>query len=99
MLLYSFLKTITNREVTIELKNDLKIVGVLKSVDQFHNIRIDDIQVLNLEQYPHLAAVRSLFIRGPSIRYAYLPKDAVDTDLLQEASRREDLKTKTMVDF
>lgn len=98
MLLYSFLKTMTDRELTIELKNDLKIKGTLKTVDQFHNIRIDDIQVLNPEQYPHLAAVRSLFIRGPSIRYAYLPKDAVDTDLLQEAARREAAQARTTVE-
>ncbi|GMM49422.1 Sm-like protein [Starmerella bacillaris] len=96
MLLYSFLKTITEKEIVIELKNDLKIRGTLKSVDQFHNIRIDDIQIMNLDQYPHLAAVKSLFVRGPSIRYVYLPKEAVDVDLLQEASRREALNAKIM---
>lgn len=89
MLLYSFLKTITGQEVVLELKNDLKIRGVLRSVDQYHNLRVDRVEILNGELYPHLNAVTSLFIRGPTVRYAHLPKSAVDTDLLQDATRRE----------
>lgn len=96
MLLYSFLKTLTGKEVVLELKNDLKVKGVLKSVDQYHNLRIDDIEVLNQDLYPHLSAVESLFIRGPTLRYAYLPKDAVDTDLLQDATRREAARAKAV---
>ena len=96
MLFYSFLKTITGKEVVLELKNDLKIQGVLKSVDKYHNLRIDDIKVLNSDLYPHLSAVESLFVRGPTIRYAYLPKDAVDTELLQDATRREASRVKAV---
>jgi len=89
MLLYSFLKTLTGQEVVFELKNDLKIRGVLRSIDQYHNLRVDQVTVLNGDTYPHLNSVTSLFIRGPTIRYAHIPKDAVDTDLLQDATRRE----------
>jgi small nuclear ribonucleoprotein (snRNP)-like protein len=43
-----------DQEVTVELKNDIRIKGTLKSVDQFLNIKLDDIQVLEELKYPHL---------------------------------------------
>jgi U6 snRNA-associated Sm-like protein LSm2 len=51
---YSFFKTLVDQEVTVELKNDLTIKGILKSVDQFLNIKLDDITVLEENKYPHL---------------------------------------------
>ncbi|CUS11640.1 unnamed protein product [Tuber aestivum] len=83
------LDTTTNHEVTIELKNDLSIRGTLKSVDQFLNIKLDDIMVLEEAKYPHLTAVRNVFIRGSVVRYVHLPAGAVDTALLEDATRRE----------
>jgi small nuclear ribonucleoprotein (snRNP)-like protein len=53
-LFYSFFKTLVDQRVTVELKNDLAITGVLKSVDQFLNIKLDDIQVIDEERYPHM---------------------------------------------
>ena len=50
----SFFKTLVDHEVTVELKNDISIKGVLKSVDQFLNIKLDDIQVVEELKYPHL---------------------------------------------
>lgn len=43
--------------MTIELKNDLSIRGTLKSVDQFLNIKLDDITVVEEGKYPHLVSV------------------------------------------
>lgn len=40
--------------VTVELKNDLAITGVLVSVDQFLNIKLDNIKVVDEERYPHM---------------------------------------------
>ena len=42
--------------MTVELKNDISIKGVLKSVDQFLNIKLDDIQVVEELKYPHLVS-------------------------------------------
>ncbi|KAI9259995.1 small nuclear ribonucleoprotein LSM2, partial [Helicostylum pulchrum] len=89
MLFYSFFKTLVDQQVTVELKNDLAITGVLKSVDQFLNIKLDDIQVVDEERYPHMASVKNCFIRGSVVRYVKLPVHAVDTALLQDAARRE----------
>ena len=40
----------------MELKNDISIRGVLKSVDQFLNIKLDDISVVEDVKYPHLVS-------------------------------------------
>lgn len=51
---HSFFKTLVDHQVTVELKNDISIRGVLKSVDQFLNIKLDDIEVVEEIEYPHL---------------------------------------------
>ncbi|KAI8365478.1 hypothetical protein EDC96DRAFT_509868 [Choanephora cucurbitarum] len=89
MLFYSFFKTLVDQQVTVELKNDLAITGILKSVDQFLNIRLDDIKVVDEERYPHMISVKNCFIRGSVVRYVQLPPQAIDTALLQDAARRE----------
>lgn len=89
MLLFSFMKTLVGQELSVELKNDLRITGTLKSVDQYHNLRLDDITVSDESRFPFLKACRNLFIRGSVVRYVHLPAPAVDTALLEEATRRE----------
>ena len=53
---HSFFKTLVDHEVTVELKNDIAIKGTLKSVDQFLNIKLENIQVLDELNYPHLVS-------------------------------------------
>lgn len=89
MLFFSFFKTLVDHEVTVELKNDISIRGTLKSVDQFLNIKLDDISVVEELKYPHLSSVKNVFIRGSVVRYVHLPGAAVDTALLEDATRRE----------
>ncbi|KAI9142026.1 LSM2-like protein [Paraphysoderma sedebokerense] len=89
MLFYSFFKTLVGQIVTVELKNDLAIQGTLVSVDQFLNIKLDDISVVDEKRYPHMISVKNCFIRGSVVRYVQLPAAAVDTALLQDAARRE----------
>ncbi|EGF98554.1 uncharacterized protein MELLADRAFT_113458 [Melampsora larici-populina 98AG31] len=81
-------KTLTGQEVTIELKNDLAIQGTLASVDQFLNLKLENIKVLDQERYPHMMAVKNCFIRGSVVRYVQIPKNAVDTQLLEDATRK-----------
>lgn len=40
------------------------------------------------QKYPHFIPVKHIFIRGSVVRYIHLPKEHVDTDLLQESARR-----------
>lgn len=38
----------------MELKNDMEVEGRLESIDQFLNVKLADVQVVNEEKYPHL---------------------------------------------
>lgn len=57
MLFYSYFKTLVGKEVTVELKNDLAIAGTLHSVDQYLNIKLYNIRVINEQLYPHMVSV------------------------------------------
>ncbi|KAJ3129094.1 U6 snRNA-associated Sm-like protein LSm2 [Physocladia obscura] len=94
MLFYSFFKTLIGQPVVVELKNDLSIQGILVSVDQFLNLKLDDIRVSDEKRFPHMMSVKNCFIRGSVIRYVQLPAAAIDTELLQDATRRENLAEK-----
>lgn len=89
MIFFTFFKTLEGKTVTVELKNDLQIRGTLVSVDQYLNLKLDAVQVVDKESFPQLLSVRSLFIRGGVVRYVHVPPEAVDTELLQDAARKE----------
>ncbi|CAO1623313.1 unnamed protein product [Parajaminaea phylloscopi] len=40
-------------------------------------------------RWPHLLALKSAFIRGSVVRYVHIAAGAVDTQLLEDATRRE----------
>jgi len=73
--------------ITVELKNDLIIKGVLYAVDQYLNLKLRDISVLEEEKYPHMISVKNCFIRGSVVRYVHVPKEHVDIPLLQDTAR------------
>eukprot|EP00887_Chlorella_sp_A99_P006251 scaffold3.g6251.t1 len=89
MLFYSYFKTLVGKEITVELKNDLAITGMLHSVDQYLNIKLSNIKVVNAAKYPHMLSVRNCFVRGSVVRYVQLPPGSVDAELLHDATRRE----------
>merc|ERR1711934_1262053 len=94
MLFYSFFKSLVGKDVVVELKNDLSICGTLHSVDQYLNIKLTDVSVTDPEKYPHMLSVKNCFIRGSVVRYVQLPQDEVDTQLLQDAARKEAAQNK-----
>ena len=51
MLFYSFFKTLIGKEVVVELKNDITIKGILISVDQLLNIKLNNLTV-DVNVYP-----------------------------------------------
>ena len=71
-MLFLVFKTLVDQEVTVELKNDIEIKGTLKSVDQFLNLKLDNITCTNGQRYPYLGAVKNLFIRGSNVRYVHM---------------------------
>jgi len=63
--------------------------GKLHSVDQYLNIKLTDVQVVDGERFPQLQAMSNCFIRGSVVRYVQIPKDEVDTEMLQDAARQQ----------
>ncbi len=61
----------------------------MHSVDQYLNVKLTEITVAEGDRFPHMAAVRSCFIRGSVVRYIVLPAADVDTELLQDSTRLE----------
>ena len=53
------------------------------------HFQLTDISITDPEKYPHMLSVKSCFIRGSVVRYVQLPADEVDTQLLQDAARKE----------
>uniref|UniRef100_A0AC35TGG3 Sm domain-containing protein n=1 Tax=Rhabditophanes sp. KR3021 TaxID=114890 RepID=A0AC35TGG3_9BILA len=89
MLFFSFFKSLVGRDIIVELKNDLMLSGTLQSVDQYLNVKLDKIEVLDQERFPHLIATKNCFIRGSTIRYIQLNPNYVDTQILHNATRKE----------
>jgi len=94
MLFYSFFKSLVGKDVVVELKNDLAIAGTLHSVDQYLNIKLTDIGVVDQDKYPHMLSVKNCFIRGSVVRYVQLPAEEIDTALLHDAARKESVSSK-----
>lgn len=75
-----------------------------KGPNRFLNIRLDTIKVHDEARHPHMVsvspeglrrvahvsqmAVKNCFIRGSVVRYVQLPAKAMDTNLLEDATRR-----------
>ena len=77
------------KEVAVELKNDVVLTGTLHSVDQYLNIKLTNVSVVNENRYPQLTALKNCFIRGSVVRYVQINPSDVDTELLQDATRKE----------
>lgn len=94
MLFYSFFKTLVGKEVAVELKNDVVLTGTLHSVDQYLNVKLSDVHVVDKQRYPQLLKLRNCFIRGSVVRYIQIPPEAVNVDFLQDATRKENSSQK-----
>lgn len=93
MLFFSFFKTLVGKEIAVELKNDVVLTGTLHSVDQYLNIKLTSVTVVNQERYPQLTALKNCFIRGSVVRYVQINPGDVDTELLQDATRKANMPT------
>ena len=85
----SFFKTLVGKEIAVELKNDVVLTGTLHSVDQYLNIKLLNVSIVNPQKYPQLCALKNCFVRGSVVRYIQIPPELVDTELLQDAARKE----------
>jgi U6 snRNA-associated Sm-like protein LSm2 len=81
--------------VILELKNDIKISGLLVSVDEQLNFQLTNMKVVEESSNPYLMNCKNGFIRGNVIRYVHLQKKEVDTEPLTEACRKEAKREKS----
>lgn len=91
MLFYSFFKTLVDKEVIVELKNDIALRGTLHSVDQYLNIKLSSVEVTESDKYPYLGCMKNCFVRGSAVRYIQLPAQDIDVDILHDATRKDQL--------
>jgi small nuclear ribonucleoprotein (snRNP)-like protein len=84
---------LVGKEIAVELKNDVVLTGTLHSVDQYLNIKLTSVQIVNKERYPQLCVLKNCFIRGSVVRYVQINPMDVDTELLQDATRKENSPT------
>ena len=69
MIFFSFFRTLVGKEVAIELKNDVVMIGTLVSVDQYLNAKLKSVKIVNAEKYPQLQCMKNCFVRGSAIRF------------------------------
>ena len=54
---FTFFKTLEGKFVVVELKNDLQIRGTLMSVDQYLNLKLGNVEVIEKEKHPQLVSI------------------------------------------
>lgn len=45
------------KEIAVELKNDVALTGTLHSVDQYLNVKLTEVHVVDAERYPQLVSL------------------------------------------
>ncbi|RWS07598.1 U7 snRNA-associated Sm-like protein LSm10 [Dinothrombium tinctorium] len=75
--LICFLQSLIDTRTTIELRDDSQIEGVIKSVDSFMNIELNDVCIRRPLKSSREELCDYLFVNGTKIRYVSIP-DEVD---------------------
>ena len=86
---YSIFKNLSEKlcKVTVELKNDIEIIGNLKDIDNNLILSLTNISVNNIKKYPQFLNMTSCFIRGNTIRYIHFNQNDVDYKLIEDACK------------
>lgn len=71
----------------VELKNDVAIEGLLKSVDQFLNIKLEAIKVVDPERHPHLVRLRESAMRPTRAHESVYVRTGCGQELLYKRKR------------
>jgi small nuclear ribonucleoprotein (snRNP)-like protein len=65
------LVSLQGEEVTIELKNDIELIGIIEEADENMNVTLHDVKQI----FPN-GSIRNLeitFVNGTNIRYVHIP--------------------------
>lgn len=84
MLFYSLFEQCINKEITIELKNDIEIKGILIDLDVFLNLKL----IIKKYNGPEeLKNINNAFIRGSHIKFIHFNLNNQLEEKITEASR------------
>lgn len=79
MIFLEYFRRHLNRAITVRLKNEMLVVGVLRNVDHFLNLQMTDAEVKYAEGAQACGPLQTLevcSIRGSSVKYVDLQGDA-----------------------
>ncbi|KAK6469642.1 U6 snRNA-associated Sm-like protein LSm2, partial [Huso huso] len=95
-LFYSFFKSLVGKDVVVELKNDLSDLLRVTHSESVAELGLnwEPRSTIVVFAYVPQLSVKNCFIRGSVVRYVQLPADEVDTQLLQDAARKEAMQQK-----
>jgi U6 snRNA-associated Sm-like protein LSm2 len=74
--------------VIVELKNDVVMKGILQASDDFLNLRLIEIEILNAATFPQLPKITQAFVRGSAVSCVHLPPDGVHLERVRGMSRQ-----------
>lgn len=88
-------KFIENRPITIELKNNIVLIGVIREIDDLLNVKLEKPKYIGDKKasYPFLndfdgESIEYTYIRGSSIKYIFLENIKSNMDKLIKESQK-----------
>jgi small nuclear ribonucleoprotein (snRNP)-like protein len=82
-------KALKGYRIIIELKNNVVMKGIVQHTDNFLNIKLGDVEILNADAFPQMPRVSSAFIRGSAVGCVHLPPDGVDLPKMRAICRAQ----------
>ena len=90
MLFFEYFKSQLNNEIIVNLKNDISISGILKNVDPFLNIKIENVIAISTNEFikinKSITNIKLCSIRGSAIKSVELKKNGLEEHMV-EATR------------
>lgn len=82
MLFFEYFRAVSRSNVTVELKNGVVLSGILKVVDPFLNISLENVSVQS--DCPVISKMETCSVRGSSIKLIRLkPCEPADSVLME----------------
>jgi small nuclear ribonucleoprotein (snRNP)-like protein len=82
-------RSLVGAKVIVELKNHLVMKGTLQSSDDYLNLLLVEVEVLNAGSFPQLNRISEAFVRGSAVNVVHLPPEDVDLAQVRALSRAE----------
>ncbi|KAK2959337.1 putative snrna-associated sm class [Blattamonas nauphoetae] len=88
-LFMSLFQSLLMKKITVEMKNDAVVTGILQTVDHHLNLYLENVETREQQDQIHLEAAKFIFVRGSTIRYIHLCASDVDVFVLEDTTRRD----------